>query len=141
MSVLSPGGVLGTALPPAPAPAPAAGTGSVALTPTPVKHHRKLSVRIVMKWHWDYRRTRLVRVKIGRTPAHAAFSITCRGKGCPAHKLHANSATLRRRHRTLGGKLYRADDRLLITLSAPGWTAERARITIRNGREPAVQLL
>jgi hypothetical protein len=140
MSVITPAGVLGAA-PPPPAPPPPAGTGSVALTPTTVKRHHRLAVKIVMKWHWDHRHTRLLWVKIGHAPRRAALSITCRGKGCPAHKLLASSATLRRRHRKVSGKRYRAGDRLVITLSAPSWRSERARITIRDGRSPLVQLL
>ncbi len=34
-----------------------------------------------------------------------------------------------------------AGDRLLISLTAPSWKPERARITIRNGRQPSLQLL
>jgi len=94
-----------------------------------------------MKWHWNHGHTRLLWVKIGRAPGRAAFSITCRGRGCPAHALHARAATLRRHHRTLRGTRYRAGDRLLVSLTAPHWQAERARITIRNGRKPSVHLL
>jgi len=94
-----------------------------------------------MKWHWNHGHTRLLWVKIGRAPGRAAFSITCRGRGCPAHALHASAATLRRHHRTLRGARYRAGDRLLVSLTAPHWQAERARITIRNGRKPSVHLL
>jgi hypothetical protein len=122
-------------------PAPPAGTGTVALTPTRPKRHRRLSVKIVISWRWNHRQTRLVRIKLGRMPARAAFSISCRGRGCPAHKLHASSATIHRRHRTLRGKVYRAGDRLLLSLTAPSWSPERARITIRDGRPPAVHLL
>jgi hypothetical protein len=151
-SVITPGGgiIAPTPVPPTPAPTPPApappasasgptGTGSVTLTP---RHHKHaLAVKIVMKWHWNHRHTRLVWVKIGRAPGRASFSITCRGRGCPAHKLHADAATLRRHHRTLRGKLYRAGDRLTVTLSAPSWRPERARITIRNGRKPSARLL
>ena len=149
-SVITPGGgVISPApappplTPPAPGP-PAAtsrstGTGSVTLAPPHRKH--RLAVKIVMKWHWNHRRTRLLWVKIGRAPGRAAFSISCRGKGCPAHKLHASSATLRRSHRILSGKVYRSGDRLLVSLTAPAWRPERAQITIRNGRKPSVKLL
>ena len=34
-----------------------------------------------------------------------------------------------------------AGDRLMLSLSAPSWKPERARITIRNGRSPSVELL
>ena len=122
-------------------PGPTCGAGSLALTPAGPKRHRRLSVKIVISWRWNHRQTRLVRIKLGRVPARAALAISCRGRGCPAHKPHASSATLRRRRRTLQGKLDRAGDRLLLSLSAPSWRPERARITIRDGRPPAVRLL
>jgi hypothetical protein len=142
MSVITSAGTLGPAptSPPPPPPAPT-GTGSVALTPARPTQRHKLAVKIVISWRWDHRHTRLVRVKIGRVPGRTSFTITCRGRGCPAHKVHASAATLRRHHRTLGGKLYRAGDQLMISLSAPSWRPERARITIRSGRAPAVRLL
>jgi hypothetical protein len=43
--------------------------------------------------------------------------------------------------RRLQGTTYRADDRILITISAPGRVAERALLTIRNGRLPRAALL
>jgi hypothetical protein len=39
----------------------------------------------------------------------------------------------------LTGHRYRAGDVLTITLTANGWSRERARITIRNGRLPRVR--
>ena len=140
MSVITPAGTL-SAPTSAPPPAPPAGTGSVALTPARPKTQRRLAVKIVISWHWNHRRTRLVRVKLGRLPHRAALAISCRGRGCPPHRLYASAATLRRRHRTLAGKVYRAGDRLTLSLSAPSWKPERARITIRNGRQPSVDLL
>jgi hypothetical protein len=114
----------------------------VSLTPVHAKRHRKLAVKILIKWNWNHRRTRLVGVTLGRMPPRAAFTITCQGPGCPAHRLHVTSATLRRRHRTVrGGRVYRAGDRLTVSLSAPAWSSERARIVIRNGRIPTMRLL
>lgn len=148
-SVLTPGGGVIAPAPTPPAPTPPAstspasvsgptGTGSVTLTPPHRKH--RLAVKIVMKWHWNRRHTRLLWIKIGRTPGRAVFTITCRGRGCPAHRLRATAATLRRHHRTMRGQLYRAGDLLLVSLTAPSWKAERARITVRDGRKPAVHL-
>jgi hypothetical protein len=141
VSIITPAGALG---PPASGSAPATptGSGSVALTPAPPRHHRRrLDVKIVISWRWNHRHTRLVRIRIGRAPHGAVFSISCRGGGCPSHRMYATSATLRRHHRTLRGSRYRAGDRLLLTLSAPAWGSERARIVIRDGRAPTVQLL
>jgi hypothetical protein len=148
-SVLTPGGgVIAPAPPPAPtppAPTPPAsasrptGTGSVTLTPPRRKH--KLAVKIVMKWRWNHGHTRLLWVKIGRAPGRTVFSISCDGRGCPARRVHASVATLHRHPRALRGKLYRAGDRLLVSLTAPSWKAERARIRIRSGRVPFVRLL
>ena len=99
-------------------------------------------MKILLRWTWNHGHTRLVRITIGRVPAHAAFSITCRGRGCPAHKLKVTGGALRRHRRSLSaGKVYRAGDRLLVSLSAPSWRSERARVTIRNGRKPGMRLL
>jgi len=112
----------------------------VTITPPHRKH--QLAVKIVIKWHWNHGHTRLVWVKIGRAPRRTALAISCRGRGCPAHKLRATAATLHRHHRIVrSGNLYRAGDRLLLSLTAPHWRAERARITIRNNRKPLVRLL
>jgi hypothetical protein len=141
MSVITSAGALGA---PAggSAPVPPSGSGSVALTPARPTGRHKLAVKILIKWSWNHRRTRLVRITVGRLPARATLSITCRGRGCPSHTLRVTSRTLRRRHRTLrAGKVYRAGDRLLVSLSAPSWRPERARIMIRNGRLPAMELL
>lgn len=123
--VIAPAPTPPAATPPAPTPQPT-GTGSVTLAPSHHKH----------RGH-----TRLLWVKVGRVPGRTVFSISCRGRGCPAGKLHADAATLRRHDRTLRGKLYRAGDRLLVSLTAPSWQPERARITIRNGHVPSVRLL
>ena len=149
-SVLTPGGGLIAPAPTPPTPTPPAptspasassptGTGSVRSRRRRQKH--RLAVKIVIKWRWNHRHTRLLWVKIGRAPGRAAFSITCRGRGCPRTSSTPAPPTLHRRHRTLRGELYRAGDRLLVSLTAPSWKAERARITIRNGRKPAVDLL
>ena len=141
MSVITSPGLL-SAPAPTVVPAPPAGTGSVPLTPTRTKQRRKLAVKIVMKWHWNHGHTRLVWVKIGRAPRRAALSISCRGRGCPRAQAprelrHASPPTpdpdaARSTGRATGS---------LISLTAPSWKPERARITIRNGRQPSLQLL
>jgi hypothetical protein len=99
-------------------------------------------VKILLRWKWSHRHTRLVRISVGRVPAHTAFTITCSGRGCPAHKLHVVGSTLQKHRRSLhAGKVYRAGDKLLVSLSAPSWKAERARIMIRNGHKPGMRLL
>lgn len=149
-SVITPGGgVIAPAPTPTPSPTPtptpappsqSTGTGSVTITPPHRKH--TLSVRIVMRWHYNHVHTRLIWIKLGRAPGKTALSISCRGRGCPAHTLHAPGAALRRHHRTLAvGRVYRVGDRLLLTLTAPHWKAERVRITIRNYRTPSERLL
>lgn len=144
-AVILPGGSLQAAASPPSAPPPAtpAGQGSVSVTPAPapVHRHSRLHVRIVIKWRYTRSHTRLVRIQMGRLPRRAVFSISCRGRGCPAHKLSATRAMLQHRHRTLRGPMYRAGDRLLLQLSAPSYAPERVRIVIRNRRAPAIDLL
>jgi hypothetical protein len=144
VSVVAPAGTLGPSgsTPPPVTTPPPTGSGPVSVAPPRPKTPHKLAVKILLRWTWSHRRTRLVRITVGRVPAHTAFSITCRGGGCPAHKLHVAGAALQKHRRSLrAGKVYRAGDRLLVSLSAPSWRAERARIMIRNGRKPGMRLL
>jgi hypothetical protein len=56
--------------------------------------------------------------------------------------LKVTGRTLQKHRRSLrAGKVYRAGDRLLVSLGAPSWRSERARVTIRNGRKPGMRLL
>jgi hypothetical protein len=43
--------------------------------------------------------------------------------------------------RSLEARVLHAGQRLTITVSAPGWVAERAQVTIRNGALPLAKLL
>ena len=86
--------------------------------------------------------TTLSGYKIGRFPHSTRFAVTCTGKGCPRPvKASATGpkricALLKR----LVGHRYHTGDVLTVTFTAKGWTRERARVTIRNGRLPRVAL-
>jgi hypothetical protein len=145
VSVVAPAGTLtasGAGSAPPVATPPPTGSGSVSVTPPPPKTRHKLAVKILLRWTWNHKKTRLVRISVGRVPAHTAFAITCSGRGCPAHRLRVAGSTLQKHRRSLrAGKVYRAGDKLLVSLSAPMWKAERARIMIRNGHQPGMRLL
>jgi hypothetical protein len=53
----------------------------------------------------------------------------------------ARAGRVRRLTRSLTGRVYRAGDRLLVTVSARGYQAERAEVRIRYGKLPTVSLL
>jgi hypothetical protein len=118
------------------------GTTTPAPPPAPPRHgiQRRLRVTLALRWQWSRNRTRLLGLTIGRHPHAVTITVTCRGKGCP---LPAGSATYRRLHRlrlVLDGRVYRAGDRLLITLRARGYRAERVEVRIRDGKIPRAQL-
>jgi hypothetical protein len=127
--------------------APPTTTVVTAPVPTPVprprKHSRVLRARLELSWTWDRGTTWLRRVKLGRVPDRAQITVRCSGRGC-ASPVHGRAAGARHVRKLLGrlvGRRYRAGDRLLLTLTAPGWKPERVRVTIRTSRLPQIRLL
>ena len=131
--------------PPAPPPSTAPGNAPGTVTISPPKsvgHPRRLSIKIKMRWTWNGDRTRLRGIRLlGRFPAAAMIRVTCHGRGCPIRAGNARYPRTRRLIRTLEARVFRAGQRLTITLSAPGWISERGRVVIRNDALPLAKLL
>jgi hypothetical protein len=111
--------------------------------PQPTRRSRALRARLNLSWTWNRATTWLRRVQLGRVPARVGASVRCTGRGCP-RPVHVSASRARNVRRLLGrlaGHRYRAGDRLLITLTAPGWKAERVEVTIRLSRLPRLRLL
>jgi len=108
----------------------------------PTSHRRReLKVKIVISWTWNHARTRLVRIRVGRLPRHSTITVACSGKGCRARAYAADQRHLASLLKALDGTRYHAEDRLLIVVRAPGRSAQRVEVIIRNGRVPAYKLL
>ncbi|HWE12544.1 MAG TPA: hypothetical protein VG365_03480 [Solirubrobacteraceae bacterium] len=110
--------------------------------PQPTAPH-ELAVKLRISWTWNHAVTQLHTTKIGSLPGRAQIFVQCGGRGCPGKRdISARGArNVRRLLRALRGKHYRAGDRLLIVLKAPGYLPERALVKIRNGKLPQVTLL
>jgi hypothetical protein len=131
--------------PPAPPPSPPIVTTPVTVPlPTPprgTRRHPAVRVLIKISWTWTRTSTRIHRVIVGKLPRRATITLKCSGRGCPIKKRSAKAARVGVfAHRLIGTK-YRAGDRVFITVSAPGRVAERAVVTIRDGRKPLAALL
>ncbi len=111
------------------------------LPPRGTRRHPRVRVTIKISWTWNHRRTRIHKVVVGRLPRHARIALRCAGGGCPMKRRSARAAHVGLFADRLVGTTYRAGDRLLITVSAPGRISERARISIRDGRKPRAALL
>lgn len=112
--------------------------------PQPPRRPRVLRIRLAVKWTWNRATTRVNRTQIGSFPGRTRITLKwCRGRHCAHH--HTVSARgpggLRRLLHGLVGHRYRAGDVLYLTLHAPGYRDEKAKITIRWSRKPAIQLL
>jgi hypothetical protein len=105
------------------------------------KHRRQVHAKIVLSWTWNHSRTRLQGVRITGMPRHGRLTIECRGRGCPRSGYVATAHQLGPLLKALRGTRYRAGDRLLITILAPGAKSERAEVTIRNGALPRAKLI
>lgn len=124
--------------PPPPSP-PVVTTPVVTPIPTPVAPHA-LAVRLRLSWTWNHAVTKLNRARIGSFPGRTQIFVQCRGRGCPGKRdisARGSRHVMRLLH-ALRGRRYRAGDRLLIILKAPGYLPERAMVKIRNGRLPMV---
>ena len=122
--------------------------GPVSTTPVattlPVGRGRRvLRVRLRLSWTWRYGVTRLADARIGHFPRRTRLTVSCRGRGCPAHlpRPARGRRAIGRSLRALRGRRFRAGDRLRVVLTAPGWRAERAELVIRYGRLPLVRTL
>lgn len=113
-------------------------------TPLPRPTARRgLKVKLVVSWTWNRAITRLRTVKVGSLPHGTQLYLRCLGRGCPKRSkaTAVGASRLRRLLRSLAGRRYRAGNRLLITLTAPGYLTERAEVIFRNGRLPQIKLL
>ena len=129
---------------PAPPPPPQPVVTTPVTTPIPLLDTpRALAVKLKISWTWNHAVTHLHGAKIGSFPGRSQIFVQCRGQGCPAKRnISASGArNVRRLLHRLRGRRYRAGDRVLIILKAPGYLPERAMVTMRNGRLPEIRLL
>jgi hypothetical protein len=122
------------------------GTGTTSPPPPPPVprghgHRRRLRVRLRLKWAWNGGHSELVWLKVGRHPRSVSVNVMCQGRGCPLPALSATSRKLPRLLVALDGRVYRAGDRVVITLTARGYGRERVEVAIRDGRIPRVRLV
>lgn len=111
--------------------------------PEPAPRPRALRVALTISWTWNQANTQLHTVRLGSFPAATRLVVQCLGSGCPRPRVASASGRrqVQRLLRRLEGRLYRAGDRLMISLRASGWKPERAEIKIRSGQVPTVRLL
>lgn len=110
-------------------------------TPVPRSHH-SVRAELVISWRWFGTTTQLRSIAVHNLPRNGSVSISCRGRGCPRLRvLRAKRSQLGRLLRDLGGRHFRAGDRVRITLSAPLRRPERVELQIRDGRQPQARLL
>jgi hypothetical protein len=128
------------------APAPPATTVSTPVTtpvpdPPPVRGRRQVRVKILLKWTWHGRQTRLQGLVVRRFPARGTIRFLCRGRQCPHDALTASRRTLPRLKRALVGRVYRVGEVLYVWVTAKGYRADRVKITFRDGKQPVLRLL
>jgi hypothetical protein len=115
--------------------------------PTPIptpKTRRALRVKLTISWTWNRATTRVHKVKVGHFPFRTKLEVQCQGRGCPRHHGKDIAKGIRGVHHLLHalvGRRYRAGNKLILTLRAPGYRQERAELVIRWGHKPNVKLL
>jgi hypothetical protein len=113
-------------------------TSNPQTTPRP---RRGVQARFVISWDWAARTTLLRSIGARRLPRSARVSVRCLGPRCP--RLRVRSASGRHVQRllhALGGRRFRAGDRILLTVRQRHRRAERIVLLIRRGRIPRARL-
>jgi hypothetical protein len=101
-----------------------------------------LRVKVLIKWKWNHGHSRIVKFLVGRHPHDMTLRMRCQSRGCPKRRTRvAPPGKLKRFVRAVLGTLSVVGDRILLTLRAARYRTERAQITIRESRKPAVRLL
>ena len=114
-------------------------TANPRLTPQP---RGALRARFSLSTRWAGPRTTLRSVTPRALPRAARVRVSCAGAGCPRLSARAEpAARVGVLLRALRGRVLRAGDRLLITVTAPGRDAEAIAVTIRSGRAPRLRLV
>lgn len=112
------------------------------ITPAP-RGPGRVRARFVLSWHWSGRHTTLRSVTVRRLPGGARMAISCHGHGCPpgVATVASGSGAVKRALSGIHDRRFRAGDRILITVTAPGRRPDRILIRIRSGRIPRARLL
>jgi hypothetical protein len=116
-------------------------TSNPQTTPVP-RSARAVHARFVISWSWAGNNTTLRSIRVEKLTKRANVSVRCLGRGCPRLRIKSASA-----HRVgkllsrLGGKRFRTGDKLRLTVTARGRTAERIELRIRTNRLPSARLL
>ncbi len=103
------------------------------ITPAPRAIRGHVHARLVIGWIWRGDHTRVYRIQVRRLPRGGSVTLRCRGRGCPRRALEARPRRRRRLFGSLYGHVFRAGDRLVFTIRAPGLISERVELRIRKG--------
>jgi hypothetical protein len=107
-------------------------------TPRP---RRGVRARFVISWDWARRTTLLRSIQARRLARSARVNVRCLGPHCPRLRIHhATGRRVRRLLRGLGGRRFRAGDRILLTVTQRRRHAERIVLSIRRGQIPRARL-
>jgi hypothetical protein len=98
-------------------------------------------VKLMIKWTWNARGTRMVSARAFKFPKRARMAVTCTARGCPHGVTRARRKGLPALWRRLERPLYRPGDVLTITITQPRHVAERAQVRIRPAKLPSVRLV
>lgn len=111
------------------------------LTPAPPAIRGHVHARLMISWIWRRDRTRLFRIRVRHLPRGGSLTLHCRGRGCSRRALEARPRRRRRLFGSLYGHVFRAGDRLVFTIRAPGLISERVELRIRKGAPPQGRIL
>jgi hypothetical protein len=112
-------------------------TSNPQVTPTPPASPGAVRAQFVISWHWNGTTTVLRRITVRRLPRNATVRVGCTGPRCPRLRpVRDGARNIRRLLRALAGKRFHPGEDLHITVTRPGYRAERIELLIRRNKVP-----
>lgn len=116
-------------------------TSNPQVTPTPPSPGA-VHAQFVISWHWNRGTTVLRRITARRLPGDATVRVRCTGVRCPRLRpTREGAGGVRRLLRALRGKRFHPGETLHITVTRPGYRAERIELLIRDNKVPRARPL
>jgi hypothetical protein len=111
-------------------------TTTVTPPKTPVSSEQEGNAKVILSWHYHAHTTTAKRLVVKRFARGEKLTITCKGKGCPIHRLTATAKTLSKLRKKIIGRRFPVGDHVIVTVSRKGYLPARGEAVIQANTAP-----
>jgi hypothetical protein len=103
------------------------------------KKPRSVHTQVEITWHWTTASTVVKQLTFHKLARSATMTVSCSGRRCPFKTATGDGRHVARFARSLVHRAFRPGQKLTVTIAQPHLRSERAQVTIRRDRKPAVR--